>query len=59
LSRCEAVYPDGRCVGEARVEILTRDFYVEGMRVLVTFCFGCAKDAIESGAFESVLGREE
>ena len=41
------------------MEILTRDFYVEGMRVLVTFCFGCAKDAIESGAFESVLGREE
>jgi hypothetical protein len=55
VGECEALYADGKCRNEARVEILSRDFYVTGMKVVVRFCFDCAKDAIEGGIFEPVI----
>lgn len=55
VGECEALYEDGKCRNEARVEILSRDFYVTGMKVVVRFCFDCAKDAIEGGIFEPVI----
>ena len=58
VGECEALYADGKCRNEARVEILSRDFYVTGMKVVVRFCFDCAKDAIEGGIFEPVIDVE-
>lgn len=52
--RCDAIYPEGRCKEEARVEILSRDFYIQGMKVVVMFCFDCASNAISGGMFEPV-----
>jgi len=53
--RCDAIYPEGRCKDNGRVEILSRDFYTTGMKVVVMFCFDCANDAISSGIFEPVI----
>ena len=55
VGECEALYADGKCRNEARVEILSRDFYTSGMKVVVKFCFDCAKHAIEDGLFEPVI----
>lgn len=51
---CDAIYLAGRCKEEARVEVLSRDFYTPGMKVVVMFCFDCANDAISSGIFEPI-----
>jgi hypothetical protein len=56
--RCDAIYPEGSCKEEGRVEILSRDFYTTGMKVVVMFCFDCANDAISSGIFEPVIDVE-
>jgi len=55
VGECEAIYPEGKCRNEARVEILSRDFYMTGMKVVVKFCFECANSAIEGGIFEPVI----
>ena len=55
---CDAIYPEGSCKEEARVEILSRDFYITGMKVVVMFCFDCANDAISSGMFEPVIDKD-
>ncbi len=55
VGECEAIYPEGKCREEARVEILSRDFYNTGMKVVVKFCFDCANEAIEAGIFEPVI----
>lgn len=59
VGECEAIYPEGKCRNEARVEILSRDFYIYGMKVVVKFCFECANNAIEGGIFEPVINQEE
>lgn len=59
--QCDGIYPEGRCKEEARVEILSREFYTRGMKVVVMFCFDCANDAISSGMFEPInnVGEED
>jgi len=58
VGECEALYPEGKCRNEAMVEILSREFHMAGMKIVVRFCFDCARDAIKDGIFEPVIDVE-
>lgn len=43
---CQAIYEDGPCDGEGRVEIVSRDWYSGDVAERVLFCFECAIEAL-------------
>ena len=50
--RCEALYPEGRCKGEGRVEIVSRDWPAPSSTAPLVFCFDCAQEALASTIYE-------
>ena len=49
---CQAIYDDGPCDGDGRVEIVSRDWDSEKVSQRFLFCFDCAISALSETVWE-------
>lgn len=54
VGQCEALYDDGECEREGRVQIMSRDWYNQEQPEIHNFCFECAIAALSEGIWEEV-----